>query len=129
MEFFLNLVGLLVALAISCLWLQRLPRAGFGWKTQLVALALLIVILFPVISVTDDLLAAQNPAETDSCTRRDHTISSAYAAPSLAAISPEAPPNALAFGFLGPAAPDVHPLPMAQSAAMAPIENRPPPIA
>src|ERR1035437_9217781 len=77
MELILNLAGLLVAAAMACLWLRWAPRKGFDRRTQLVALALLILILFPVISVTDDLLAAQNPAETDYLVRRDHLVSSA----------------------------------------------------
>ena len=47
---------------------------------QLVALLLLIVVLFPVISVTNDLMAAQNPAETDSVQRRNLEVSVLHAA-------------------------------------------------
>jgi hypothetical protein len=98
-------------------------------RTQLVALALLILILFPVISVTDDLLAAQNPAETDSCVRRD------YAAQLLQQISPFAvglPEPAVAelpFGFLRSASASAVPVLIVNSPALAPIENRPPPTA
>jgi hypothetical protein len=50
-----------------------LPAAGATRRTQMVALAVLILILFPVISVTDDLQAIQNPAEVDSCLRRERS--------------------------------------------------------
>jgi len=46
-----------------------MPRA----RMQIVTLSgSLIVILFPVISVTDDLGAAQNPAELACCASRHH---------------------------------------------------------
>lgn len=129
MELILNLVGVLVALAIACVWLRWAPRGGSDRKIQLVALALLILILFPVISVTDDLQAAQNPAETDSCLRRDYIVAGAHAAPPLAAVAPEPLLIANRFGFLGFAAPDAQTPPVLRAAEMAPIDNRPPPAA
>jgi hypothetical protein len=51
---------------------------------------MLLLILFPVISVTDDFWAAQNPAEADTCVRRNdvtayaHTIVPEIAMPELA---------------------------------------------
>ena len=88
MELFLNLAGAFVAAAMVGLWLWSVPRGPKGFpdrRTQVVALALLILILFPVISVTDDLLAAENPAETDLLHRRDHEISGLHASLSSAA--------------------------------------------
>jgi len=53
----------------------RVPR-----RTQILALAMVVLLLLPVISLSDDLLAAQSPAESDSylrrATERDHTHSS-----------------------------------------------------
>ena len=40
------------------------------WYLPLVALAVLVILLFPVISVSDDLYAIQNSAESDSWCRR-----------------------------------------------------------
>jgi hypothetical protein len=128
-ELILNLVGVLVALAIVCLWLRWAPNAGFDRKTQFVALALLILILFPIISVTDDLLAAQSPAETDSCVRRDHLVSGMHPAPRLTAVSTEPLLVAHRFGFLRFPAPGTRPVPVGNAPAIAPIDNRPPPIA
>jgi len=129
MELYLNIAGLLVAVAMIGLWFRYAPREGFDRRTQLVCLALLILILFPVISVTDDLMAAQNPAETDSSARRDHLASSArsdaplaFGAPALPAV--EQPSSALR--LMAPRA--LH-TPIFNSPALAPIENRPPPTA
>jgi hypothetical protein len=38
---------------------------------QIAALAILIIILFPVVSLTDDLLACTTPAEVEQLVRRD----------------------------------------------------------
>jgi hypothetical protein len=128
-ELILNLVGMLVALGIVCLWLRWAPHGGFDRKTQFIALALLILILFPVISVTDDLLAAQNPAETESCVRRDQIVSSIHPAPPPITLPLEDLLVAYHFGFLRFAAPGARPVAMVSAPAMAPIENRPPPLA
>jgi hypothetical protein len=60
------------------LWMSRATREGASLRTQLVALAVVILIMLPVISMTDDLIAAQNPAETDSCQRKDHVCATAH---------------------------------------------------
>ena len=80
MELALNL-GWMVLTALMCgLWLRYGPREGADRRMQLVALALVILILFPVISVTDDILTAQNLAETDCCQRWDHLFASEHCA-------------------------------------------------
>jgi hypothetical protein len=48
----------------------------------LIALVMLLAILFPVISVSDDLWSIQNPAEADTCQRRNQI------APNLHSIFP-----------------------------------------
>jgi hypothetical protein len=129
-ELFLNLAGALAAIALVCLWLWHGSSKGANGasrRTQLIALVLLILVIFPVISVTDDLLAAASPAETDVLSRRDHIISGLMAAtpavvlPGLDAV-PEpatAPLRLLALLEFDRSLPD--------SPALAPIENRPPP--
>lgn len=71
MELFLN--SLWAAFAIVCLaqWHRGAHREKRERHTTFVALVMLVVILFPVISVSDDLWAIQNPAEADSFVRRD----------------------------------------------------------
>jgi hypothetical protein len=72
MEPLLNFVWALVAISSVCLWFRLGRREGAEQRRSLIAVVVLIVILFPVISVSDDLWSAQNPAETDTCLRRDH---------------------------------------------------------
>jgi hypothetical protein len=129
MELTLNLGWALVGVALVWLWLRFAPREGAGRRIQVLALAVLILILFPVISVTDDLAAAQNPAETEGSMRRDHVISSAHS------IFPEAVTLPLpAFAevrlvFLRCAAPGNPPSRAVEHPGLAEIENRPPPSA
>jgi hypothetical protein len=129
MELFLNLAGLLVAVAMFCLWLRWAPREGLDRQTQLVALAVLILLLFPVISVTDDLMAVQNPAETDSSLRLDHLVSGVRPVSPVAAGLPAELVAEQPFFCLRLVAPGAFEAPQVDSPAMAPIESRPPPIA
>src|SRR5271155_1871111 len=78
MELVLNIAWALLATVMFGLWLRHSPRTGADMRIQFAALAVLLLILFPVISVTDDLLAVQNPAETDCLVRRDHVCSPAH---------------------------------------------------
>ena len=72
MELVLNFAWLALALTMVTFWLHHSAPARAGRGMQLVAIAALLLILFPVISVSDDLAAAQNPAETDATIRRIH---------------------------------------------------------
>lgn len=77
MEMFLNLAWLAVAALIIALWLHGGNEdASSTRRRQLVAIAVLLVILFPVISLSDDLLAVQSSSETDNYLRRDHLVPS-----------------------------------------------------
>ena len=89
MEIILNLAWIFLAAVIVWLWLRYAPCEGANRRTQVAALAMLIVILFPVISVSDDLQALQNPAESDTfqCQRRDCLAGSSHAVhPAIAAL-------------------------------------------
>ena len=129
MEFVLNFAWVLLAALMFCLWLRFASRTGVSPQLQFVALAVLLLILFPVISVTDDLQAAQNPAEADCLVRRNHgcatlhTMLPPIAVPALPVV---AGPNfgGLRLTILGSleAAAFDHP-------ALNPIQNRPPPNA
>jgi hypothetical protein len=94
---------------------------------QFVALAVLLLILFPVISVSDDLLAVQNPAETDSTARKDHIAANPHSImPAVAAL----PLPVLADLFTGLprfAGTRSLPVPAIFDPALASIQNRPPP--
>lgn len=75
MEILSNLVWGLVVVVLWGLWLKGLSRGEQGARgkvlllpaigVQLVALAMLSAVLLPVISVTDDLQAANFPAEVE----------------------------------------------------------------
>lgn len=70
MEIFLNLVWVACSLALISLWVRsgRSNRVPLGM--QLLALAMVVVLLLPVISLSDDLMAMQTPAETDMGIRK-----------------------------------------------------------
>lgn len=78
MELVLNLAWLVLTALMFWLWLHHAVREGVDRRTQLVALAAVILILFPAISVTDDLLMAQNPAETRRFQREDQLCAIAH---------------------------------------------------
>jgi hypothetical protein len=134
MELFLNLAWVVLAAAMYCLWLRIAPRAGperriRDWRMQFVALAVLLLILFPVISVTDDLQAIQNPAEADTCLRRDHVVSNAHSIFPAAAALPLPVFAEFSFGIQRFLAVGCLPGPVVDHPAMASIQNRPPPAA
>ena len=127
MELLLNLVWLALAMAVFCLWPRVAPPAVVSRCVQFVALTVLTLVLFPVISITDDLLAAQNPAEADCCLRRDHEVSSAHSIiPAVVAL----PPSALAevsFSSHRLAAPRGPAIPTVDHPGLASVQDRPPP--
>jgi hypothetical protein len=129
MELTLNLVWALLAAYLVQLWMVHARREGASRQTQLAALAMMLLILFPVISVTDDLLAAQNPAEVESSLRRDDGAMQAQPFfPAVAALPPAffAAPD---FGATGLAPRGFSETPAVRSPALQSIHNRPPPTA
>ena len=126
MESLLNSVWLLVVTAILCLWYRFGQRHRDGQRTSLIAMAMLVVTLFPVISVSDDLWSIQNPAEADTCHRRDLLAPSHSLLPVFAL-----PPEPIFAGLRGA----FQRLNMAErpciialdSSILEGIENRPPP--
>ena len=129
MELALNLAWAFSAIVIVCLWLRCAPQPGASRRTQWVALAVLILVLFPVISVTDDLQAMQNPAEVDSCLRRDHAISHPQSMFPAGAALPQPALAELPFGLLQLVAPGRSPAPLVDHPGLHSIQNRPPPVA
>jgi hypothetical protein len=127
MELLLNLAWMLLAALMISVWLRSAPSEGESRKTQFVALTLLILILFPVISVTDDLMAAQNPAEADCCLRKDHVVASSHSMIPMAAALPLPTFAEMTLGIPHFAAPSNFTLPRVACPALASIQNRPPP--
>ncbi len=70
MEFILNLAWAVCSLGLVCLWLRKGVSDAHSRTVQVLALAMVVLLLLPVISLSDDLVAAQGPAESDSCLRR-----------------------------------------------------------
>ncbi len=129
MELFLNSAWALVALVSVALWLRLGQRGVTERRTSFVALLMLIVILFPVISVSDDLWSIQNPAETDTCQRRNHLDATLHCLIPVIAALPEAVFAALTTRFQRLDTPLNTPLLALQCPALDSIQNRPPPTA
>lgn len=129
MELALNLAWLLLAIGMVCLWLRLAPRDAANQRTQFSALVVLIFVLLPAISMTDDLMAAQNPAEADCCLRRDHEDLPLYTVvPAVAAL-----PLPTFTGLSCAVEQRIAAAPLHQSVADPPalqsVQNRPPPAA
>ena len=128
MELFLNSAWAVMAVVAICVWLCLERRDKAERRLSFVALVMLLVILFPVISVSDDLWSLHNPAETDTCQRRDHVAPCPHSIFHATAVLPEPPPAELAvFQNLGVTLgfPEL----THESPALGPIQNRPPPAA
>lgn len=129
MELFLNLVWLAIAALMVWLWTRHASQDCKNRRTQLVALIVLILIIFPVISVTDDLMAAQNMAEARSAQREDYAYSNTHPAlPYMLAIYSIIFLDSLHASSQFVTA-DVFPVPEIKASVIHPIDNRPPPVA
>lgn len=70
MEIFLNFAWALCALGLCWFWMRAGASDSASRKTQILALAMVVLLLLPVISLSDDLMTMQGPAESDTCLRR-----------------------------------------------------------
>jgi hypothetical protein len=74
MELLLNLVWLVIAAGAVALWLRQRRRSASGHRArallQAIALACALAVLFPAISATDDLHAAQLAVEASDVARK-----------------------------------------------------------
>ena len=127
MEILLNSVWALVVTAIVCLWVRFGEGTNGDRRTSFIAMAMLVVILFPVISVSDDLWSIQNPAETDSCQRRDLLAPCPHCTLPAFAAHPKPAFAGLRVVFQGLNTPVRPPLFAADTHIIDGIENRPPP--
>jgi hypothetical protein len=73
-ELFLNLAWFSVSVWLFARWIGAVRRRGgkIEW-TAIIALALLVVLLLPAISLTDDLMAMHSPAEAQRALPRHQT--------------------------------------------------------
>jgi hypothetical protein len=130
MELTLNLGWALLALWMLWAWVRMAPRRTSDRCIQLVSLAIVILILLPAISMTDDLIAAQNPAEIDCCARR-HQDHAAYPHSIIPAIAVLPLPGftGMSLAFVRMATPSNLPPPFVENPSLTSIQNRPPPAA
>jgi hypothetical protein len=112
-----------------CLWLRFAPRSTTGRRMQIAALSVLILMLLPAISITDDLLAAQNTAEVDNCLRRAHEFTFPHSIFSAVAASPLPAFSGLSFGDSHLAAPGGLSTQPVLSPALFSVQDRAPPSA
>ena len=87
MELSLNLEWMALAAAMYWLWMHHARREGRKRSAQFVSLALVLGIMFTVITMYDDMAMAQNPAETRSFQREDDIGAHAHAQVHLAVAS------------------------------------------
>ncbi len=95
MELSLNLAWAVLATAMMAIWLRFRPCHKANGSMQLAALTVCILILLPVISISDDLMAAQFPAETDSSLRWGQRASSNHPVPHHAPVLLRTPSDGL----------------------------------
>lgn len=127
MEIFLNIAWVVLAIAMVALWLRHARRDGHNRRMQLVSLGVLLFILLPAISMTDDLVAAQNPAEVDCCLRRDHDCVGPH---SVIPVVPALPLSSFRGLFFAPRSFLVTGRPASpafESPFLAAVQSRPPP--
>jgi len=70
MEIALNLAWVACSLMLIWFWTRSTAFNPIPRRTQILALAMIVLLLLPVISLSDDLMAMQGPSETDSSMRR-----------------------------------------------------------
>jgi hypothetical protein len=85
MEITLNLAWAACSLALIWFWILNAASNLTPRKMQILALAMVVLLLLPVISLSDDLMAMQGPAETDISMRR--ALHSGEGHPSLVPIA------------------------------------------
>jgi hypothetical protein len=129
MELVLNLEWVAMATAMCMLWVRHARREGRGRSTQFISLTLVLVTMFTVITMYDDMAMAQNPAETRCFQREDDSGANAHApfhpvVPSTPTLAAELPSNTLHFAVPGGLLVQTVKAPILPS-----IHNRPPPAA
>jgi len=130
MELALNLGWVVLSTVMCWLWMHHPARCkGRGRSEQFVSLMLVLVILFAVVTMYDDMAMAQNPAEARSVLREDDLGAHTHAVQHPVAnftqpLFPEPSFEPFYLGVVGN-----RPAPTLQSPAMGSIRNRPPPAA
>lgn len=129
MEIFLNLSWAALTIVMVCAWLRI--EDGTDRRRRIVALAVLVAILLPAISISDDLMAMQNATETDVCVRRQQLAPNGTH-PEISHVAATFPPSkyqGIIVANLGFATPPAVFVPHFDLPALTAIQNRPPPAA
>jgi hypothetical protein len=129
-EILLNITWAVCSLILIRFWMRRGISKPIPRHTQFLALGMTLLLLLPVISLSDDLLAMQAPAETDTCVRRVQQSDNLH--PVNWPLASAQPPSIYLPALIGLVAMQ---LPPREERAVPPdtvlffIENRPPPHA
>jgi hypothetical protein len=130
MELVLNLEWVVLATLMCWLWVHHpARRKSRGRSAQFVSLALVLVMMFVVISIYDDMAMAQNPAETSCFQREDFSGARAHAMQHPVATVSQPLFSGPSFKVFYLGVTDNHPAPTLRSPALGSIQNRPPPAA
>jgi hypothetical protein len=129
MELVLNLGWMALATAMCWLWVRHAPRKGPGRWAQFISLALVLVTMFAVITMYDDMAMAQNPAETRCFQREDDLGAHAHATVHPVVASTPTHSAELLFNTLRFNAPGSLLIPTVKVPVLSSIQNRPPPAA
>jgi hypothetical protein len=129
MELALNLEWMAMAIAMCWLWVRHARREGPGRSTQFVSLALVLVMMFVVITMYDDMAMAQNPAETRCFQREDDLGAHAHAPFHPVVASTPTLTAELHFNTIRFIVPGSLLVPTVKVPALSSIQNRPPPAA
>jgi hypothetical protein len=127
LELALNLEWMVLAIAMCWLWVRHARREGRGGPAQFVSLALLLVIMFVVITMYDDKAMAQNPAEIRCFLRDDDLGAHAHAPLHPAVASTPTLAAEIHFIALRLAVPRSLHAPTVKVPVLSSIQNRPPP--
>jgi hypothetical protein len=116
------------------LWLRGAPRKGSNRGVELVGLGVLILILLPQISITDDLQSLRYPAEVRSAESWRHYASARLQVTPYPSLHPVPTPAlqafaALGFGFKSHGVLSTLTAHTPDSGASISFQNRPPPAA
>jgi len=125
----LNLGWVVLATLMCWLWIRHARRDGPELQVQFIALALVLGMMFVVISMYDDMAMAQNPAETRCFQRKDDLGAHAHAPLHPAVASTPTRAAELPFNTFRLAAPGSLLVPTVKVPVLSTIQNRPPPAA
>jgi hypothetical protein len=128
MELILNLAWALVSIGLVTFWLRGMRSNPAPRVAQALALSVVVLLLLPVISLSDDLVAAQTSAETDTCLRRALDCDCSHIAPASFALPEPIVTSVAISGFLLETLQTEH-IPRISSIQTSALDSRPPPRA